>query len=90
MHNDEDGAVPWYQGIEFFVALRRLNKPAWMLSYNKEAHNLTKRPNTKDLVIRMMQFYDHYMKDKPAPEWMVNGLPAVDKGIKDGYNLIDE
>jgi hypothetical protein len=38
----------------------------------------------------MMQFYDHYMKDKPAPEWMVNGLPAVDKGIKDGYNLIDE
>jgi dipeptidyl aminopeptidase/acylaminoacyl peptidase len=24
MHNDADGAVPWYQGIEYFVALRRL------------------------------------------------------------------
>lgn len=90
MHNDADGAVPWYQGIEFFVALRRLNKPAWMLSYNKEAHNLRKRPNTKDLVIRMMQFYDHYMKDKPAPEWMVKGLPAIDKGKKDAYDLMDE
>ena len=23
MHNDADGAVPWYQGIEFFMSLRR-------------------------------------------------------------------
>ena len=44
MHNDSDGAVPWYQGIEFFSALRRLNKPAWMLSYNNEGHNLTNGP----------------------------------------------
>ncbi|MEJ2596575.1 MAG: prolyl oligopeptidase family serine peptidase, partial [bacterium] len=34
MHNDKDGAVPWYQGIEFFNALRRLDKPVWMLVYN--------------------------------------------------------
>ncbi len=61
-----------------------------MLSYNKEAHNLRQRPNTKDLAIRMMQFYNHYMKDKPAPEWMVKGLPAVDKGKKDAYDLMDE
>ena len=27
MHNDEDGAVPWYQGIEMFVAMRRLPAP---------------------------------------------------------------
>ena len=32
LHNDEDGAVPWYQGIELFVALRRLEKPAWLLN----------------------------------------------------------
>src|SRR5690606_41680366 len=24
MHNDQDGAVPWYQGIEYYMALRRL------------------------------------------------------------------
>ncbi|MDR2680383.1 MAG: prolyl oligopeptidase family serine peptidase, partial [Tannerella sp.] len=63
MHNDKDGAVPWYQGIEFFMALRRLNKPAWMLQYNGEQHNLVERRNSKDLAIRLQQFFDHYLKD---------------------------
>jgi dipeptidyl aminopeptidase/acylaminoacyl peptidase len=87
MHNDNDGAVPWYQGIEFFVALRRLGKPAWMLSYNNEEHNLTKWPNRVDLSMRMMQFFDHYLKAAPIPEWMDKGIPAVEKGKKDGYGL---
>ena len=87
MHNDADGAVPWYQGIEFFVALRRLNKPAWMVSYNDESHNLTKWPNRKDLSIRMFQFYDYYLKGTPKPEWMINGIPAIEKGKEDGYEL---
>lgn len=87
MHNDADGAVPWYQGIEFITALRRLGKPAWMLSYNDEAHNLVKRPNKKDLSIRKMQFFDHYLKGAPMPSWMKYGIPQVDKGKKDGYNL---
>ncbi len=90
MHNDKDGAVPWYQGIEFFVALRRLNKPAWLLEYNNEDHNLTRRADEKDLSIRVMQFYDHYLKDKPAPAWMVKGIPAVKKGKTDGYELVPE
>ena len=88
MHNDSDGAVPWYQGIEFFTALRRLDKKAWMLSYNDEDHNLTKWPNRMDLSIRMLQFFDHYLKDKPMPEWMAHGVPAVSKGIDPGYELL--
>lgn len=88
MHNDMDGAVPWYQGIEFFTALRRLNKPAWMLSYNNEDHNLTKRPNMKDLSVRMMQFFDHYLKNAPEPVWMNLGIPAIEKGKTDGYELM--
>ncbi|MDE5417481.1 prolyl oligopeptidase family serine peptidase [Labilibaculum sp. DW002] len=87
MHNDHDGAVPWYQGIEFFVAMRRLQKPCWMLSYNNEAHNLKKRPNRMDLSIRMMQFFDYYLKGKTAPAWMVDGIPAVKKGKTDAYEL---
>ena len=62
MHNDADGAVPWYQGIEFFMALRRLRKPSWLLVYNDEAHNLTRWANREDLSIRMQQFFDHYLK----------------------------
>ena len=88
MNNDADGAVPWYQGIEFITALRRLNKPAWMLSYNDEAHNLVKRPNRKDISIRKMQFLDHYLKDAPMPYWMNNGISQMEKGKIDGYELI--
>ncbi len=89
MHNDADGAVPWYQGIEFFMALRRLQKPAWMLVYNGEAHNLTKRPNMKDLSIRMAQFFDHYLKGAPEPVWMRDGIPAVEKGRTLRYDRVE-
>ena len=85
MSNDQDGAVPWYQGIEFFVALRRLNKPVWMLVYNGEVHNLSRRANMKDLTIRMKQFFDHYLMDGPMPEWMENGIPAIEKSTNLGY-----
>ena len=80
MHNDKDGAVPWYQGIEFFVALRRLGKPVWMLNYNGEAHGLRKYINKKDFAIRMQQYFDHYLMDAPAPAWLEHGVPAVKKG----------
>ncbi len=80
-HNDNDGAVPWYQGIEFFVALRRLNKPAWLVNYNGEPHNLKdKSPACKDWSMRMMQYFNHYLKGKAAPAWMTKGVPAIKKG----------
>jgi dipeptidyl aminopeptidase/acylaminoacyl peptidase len=90
MHNDDDGAVPWYQGIEYFTALRRLHKPVWMLTYNGEEHNLVKRKNRKDLSIRMLQFFDHYLMGQPAPRWMTEGIPAINKGKTMGYELTTE
>jgi dipeptidyl aminopeptidase/acylaminoacyl peptidase len=79
-HNDNDGAVPWYQGIEFFTALKRLGKVAYLLQYNGEAHNLVQRKNMRDLSIRMQQFFDHYLKGEPMPVWMKSGVPATEKG----------
>ena len=87
MHNDKDGAVPWYQGIEYFTDLRRLDKKVWMLSYNNDGHNLMKWPNRVDLSIRMMQFFNHYLKGKPMPVWMSKGLPAYKKGKINAYEL---
>jgi len=87
MHNDKDGAVPWYQGIELFMTLRRLDKPVWMLQYNGEDHNLVNRRNSKDLSIRLQQFFDHYLKGDPAPIWMTKGVPALEKGKTWGYDL---
>lgn len=78
MHNDEDGAVPWYQGIELFMGLRRLNKPAWLLNYNGDDHNLMKKGNRKDLSKRMKEFFDYYLMDSERPEWM-DGIPAWKK-----------
>lgn len=87
MHNDNDGAVPWYQGIELFSAMRRLQKPAWMLSYNGEPHNLKAESwaDRMDLTVRMKEFFDHYLKDEPMPRWMKFGVPAIQKGKEPGY-----
>ncbi len=80
MANDADGAVPWYQGIEMFTAMRRLNKPVWMLNYNSEAHNLVERRNRKDIQIREQQFFDWLLKGEKPAIWLTEGVPAVMKG----------
>ncbi len=90
LHNDQDGAVPWYQGIEMFSAMRRLQLPVFMLNYNGEGHGLGRQPNQVDWAIRMQQFFDHYLLDAPAPEWMVDGVPAVAKGRESGLDLVEK
>ncbi len=85
MANDEDGAVPWYQGIELFTGMKRLGKPCWMLNYNGDKHNLMKNANRMDLSIRMRQFFDHYLQGAPAPKWLTDGIPAVVKGEEMRY-----
>jgi dipeptidyl aminopeptidase/acylaminoacyl peptidase len=88
MHNDRDGAVPWSQGIEYFIALRRLQKPVWMLNYNGEPHGLRKLKNKRDFHIRMAQFFGHYLKGEPMPRWMKEGVPAVEKDTEPGYEYM--
>lgn len=90
MHNDADGHVPWYQGIELFVSLRRLGKPSWFLNYNGEPHWPLKRQNRVDFNIRLAQYFDHYLMDKPKPVWMIKGVPAIEKGINQGYEYPEE
>ncbi|MEJ7810536.1 MAG: prolyl oligopeptidase family serine peptidase [Gemmatimonadaceae bacterium] len=80
MSNDADGAVPWYQGIEMFVALRRLGKEVYLVNYNGDAHNPTKRANQQDVAMRQMQFFDHHLRGMPAPDWMIRGIPFLQKG----------
>lgn len=87
MHNDNDGAVPWYQGIELFMGLRRLEKPVWMLQYNGEEHNIRARKNRKDITRRLQQFFDHYLKGDPMPKWMKEGVPMIRKGQEWGFEL---
>jgi dipeptidyl aminopeptidase/acylaminoacyl peptidase len=80
MANDADDAVPWWQGIEMFVGLRRLGKEVYLINYNNDVHNPQSRANQKDIAMRMQQFFDNKLMGAPAPDWMVHGIPAVDKG----------
>jgi dipeptidyl aminopeptidase/acylaminoacyl peptidase len=83
IHNDADDAVPWYQGIEFNTAMRRVGKEAYMFSYNGEPHGLRNRDNMKHWTVHMDEFFDHYLLGKPRPEWMDKGVPFLDKGKRD-------
>ena len=87
MHNDADGSVPWYQSIELFTAMKRLGKKVWLLEYNGEDHNLVERKNRKDLSVRLGQFFDYYLKDAPAADWIKKGVPATQKGINWGLEV---
>lgn len=89
--NKLDGNVPVAQGVEWFTALRRLGKRAWMLQYDEGRHGLLNKPySLLDFFIRSTQFFDHYLKDSAAPRWMLYGIPAKMKGIDDGLELVRE
>jgi dipeptidyl aminopeptidase/acylaminoacyl peptidase len=87
IHNDQDDAVPWTQGIEFFTAMRRLGKEAYMFTYNGEPHGLRNRDNMKHWTVHMDEFFDHYLLNKPRPEWMDKGVPFLQKGTRDVSGL---
>ncbi len=79
LHGTRDGAVDWTQGLEFYNAARRLGKEVIFLSYPGEPHHLRNEYNQKDFQTRMKQYFDHYLMDKPAPEWMKEGIPHLEK-----------
>jgi dipeptidyl aminopeptidase/acylaminoacyl peptidase len=83
IHNDDDDAVPWYQAIEFFTALRRLGKEAYWFNYNGEKHGLRERDNMKHFTVHMAEFFDHYLLGSPRAEWMDKPVPYLERGKRD-------
>ncbi|AZZ99652.1 prolyl oligopeptidase family serine peptidase [Pseudoalteromonas sp. R3] len=80
MFGDKDGAVPWQEGIQYYLALRRHNKDAIFLQYEGEPHHLKQFPNQVDYSIRMKDYFDHYLMGKPAADWIKSGLPYRKEG----------
>jgi dienelactone hydrolase len=83
MANDEDDAVPWQQGIEFYTALRRLGKEAYMFVFNGEKHGLRERDNQKYWTVHMDEYFDYFLLGKPKPSWMETGVPYIERGTRD-------
>jgi dipeptidyl aminopeptidase/acylaminoacyl peptidase len=82
LHGTADNAVDWHQGLELYAAARRWGKHVILLSYPGEPHHLSKEENQKDFQIRMKQFFDHYLKGAPAPAWMTDGVPFLEKNYE--------
>jgi len=75
LFGDKDGAVPWYQGIELYLAMRRLEKDCVFLQYRDEPHHPQKYPNKLDWFKKMKEYFDYYLKGKPGPDWIIKGIP---------------
>jgi len=76
---DTDGAVPFEQGVELYLACRRLGKSCILLQYRDEPHHLKQYADKLDYSIKMKEFFDHYLKGAPAPAWMAEGVPYAGK-----------
>jgi dipeptidyl aminopeptidase/acylaminoacyl peptidase len=79
LHGEEDSIVNWEQGLEWYNALRFLGKPIIWLSYPGEDHGLRKLENRIDFQLRLQDFFDHHLKGEPAPAWMQDGVPHLEK-----------
>jgi dipeptidyl aminopeptidase/acylaminoacyl peptidase len=77
LSNDMDTLVNFTQGMEYFNTLRRMRKPVVLLEYPGEAHGLAKAPNQRDYAMRVMAFFDHFLKGAPAPEWWSKGISLI-------------
>lgn len=73
-HNKNDDAVPFFQSMQFFSALRRLGKIVWMLQYENGGHEVSMGNDRNDMHTRIAQFFDHYLKQQPIPQWMTGKI----------------
>lgn len=87
-HCDGDEAVPYSEGLNLFLAMRRLHKPAWLLNYKGDKHFLYNKAAEIDWTIRLQQFFDYYLKDAPMPRWMKEGINVNERGIDQKYDFV--
>ena len=83
MHGTADPTVSFQEGLGFYNALRFNGKTATLLAYPGEGHGLRGLANRRDLTIRYMQFFDHYLKGAPTPRWLKEGVPYLEKDLRD-------
>ena len=89
--NDRDGAVDFNQGITYYNHLRNLNKDVVLLEYVGENHGLARPTNMKDYALRMTEWFDTFLRDQPAPDWLKDGVPRLkmEQHLKDRKVLVD-
>jgi dipeptidyl aminopeptidase/acylaminoacyl peptidase len=77
IHGRQDKTVRFGHSEQFFNVLRRMgDKAVVLLEYPDEEHVLASPASVRDATLRQLQFYDHFLKGEPAPEWWASGLPT--------------
>jgi dipeptidyl aminopeptidase/acylaminoacyl peptidase len=66
---DSDTQVNPEQSMAFYMAMRRLKKNHVMLRYPKEGHVIVDMARQADLSSKIMDWFNHYLKDCPKPDW---------------------
>jgi dipeptidyl aminopeptidase/acylaminoacyl peptidase len=91
LHNDRDGAVDFNQGITYYNTLRELGKDVVLLEYVGENHGLSRNANQKDYAVRMQEWFDTFLRDMPAPDWLKDGVPRLkmEEHLRDRKFLVD-
>jgi dipeptidyl aminopeptidase/acylaminoacyl peptidase len=89
LHGTADGSVDYGQGLEYYAMARRLGKEVVLLSYPDEGHHLSRKENRIDFQIRMMQYFDHYLKGTQKAKWMVDGVPFLEREYANPREMVD-
>lgn len=76
---DKDGASDWHQDIEMYNVARRAGKQCIMLVYPGENHSLAVKANQMDYHHRILEWFDHYLKDGAPREWITKGVTVLDR-----------
>jgi dipeptidyl aminopeptidase/acylaminoacyl peptidase len=62
LHGQEDHDVPLPQAYEMYVALKAMNVETQLVSYPRENHPILEREHQIDLVTRVGEWFDRYLK----------------------------
>jgi dipeptidyl aminopeptidase/acylaminoacyl peptidase len=76
---NQDGTVFYHQGVELYNIARRARKEVVMIEYNAEDHGLSQYKDQKDYQHRILQWFGHYLKGEPAPDWITKGQSYLDR-----------
>ena len=78
-HGDKDGACDLHQSIEMYNAARRAGKQLVLLVYGGENHGLVTKSVRLDYQRRSIEWFGHYLKGEPAPDWITRGVPFLQR-----------
>ena len=66
LHGDADARVHPAQGMEYFRALKILGVPVRFVRYPREKHPIEERAHQIDVMNRIVDWLDRYLKHKPS------------------------